>query len=103
MELGIPENLVFRQPFPGPGLAIIGDITKDKLDILREADFIFRDEIAKAGLHKSINQYFAVLTNLRSVGVMGDERTYDYTMALRAVETTDFMTGVWSKIPYEIL
>jgi len=105
LELGIPENLVFRQPFPGPGLAIrvIGDITKDKLDILREADFIFRDEIAKAGLHKSINQYFAVLTNLRSVGVMGDERTYDYTMALRAVETTDFMTGVWSKIPYEIL
>ena len=105
MELGIPENLVFRQPFPGPGLAIrvIGDITKDKLDILRDADFIFRDEIAKAGLHKSINQYFAVLTNLRSVGVMGDERTYDYTVALRAVETTDFMTGVWSKIPYEIL
>ena len=105
LELGIPENLVFRQPFPGPGLAIrvIGDITKDKLDILREADFIFRDEITKAGLHKSINQYFAVLTNLRSVGVMGDERTYDYTMALRAVETTDFMTGVWSKIPYEIL
>ena len=105
MELGIPENLVFRQPFPGPGLAIrvIGDITKDKLDILRDADFIFRNEIAKAGLNKSINQYFAVLTNLRSVGVMGDERTYDYTVALRAVETTDFMTGVWSKIPYEIL
>ena len=105
LELGIPENLVFRQPFPGPGLAIrvIGDITKDKLDILREADFIFRDEIAKADLHKSINQYFAVLTNLRSVGVMGDERTYDYTIALRAVETTDFMTGVWSKIPYDIL
>ena len=105
LELGIPENLVFRQPFPGPGLAIrvIGDITKNKLDILRDADFIFRDEIAKAGLHKSINQYFAVLTNLRSVGVMGDERTYDYTLALRAVETTDFMTGIWSKIPYEIL
>lgn len=105
LELDIPENLVFRQPFPGPGLAIrvIGDITKDKLDILRDADFIFRDEIAKAGLHKSINQYFAVLTNLRSVGVMGDERTYDYTLALRAVETTDFMTGIWSKIPYEIL
>ena len=105
LELGIPENLVFRQPFPGPGLAIrvIGDITKDKLAILREADAIFREEIAKADLHKSINQYFAVLTNLRSVGVMGDERTYDYTVALRAVETTDFMTGVWSKIPYEIL
>ena len=105
LELGIPENLVFRQPFPGPGLAIriIGDITDDKLTILKEADSIFREEIANAGLHKSINQYFAVLTNLKSVGVMGDERTYDYTIALRAVETTDFMTGVWSKIPYEIL
>ena len=105
LELGIPENLVFRQPFPGPGLAIriIGDITDDKLSILKEADAIFREEIALAGLHKSINQYFAVLTNLKSVGVMGDERTYDYTIALRAVETTDFMTGVWSKIPYEVL
>lgn len=105
LELGIPENLVFRQPFPGPGLAIriIGDITDDKLNILKDADSIFREEIANAGLHKNINQYFAVLTNLKSVGVMGDERTYDYTIALRAVETTDFMTGVWSKIPYEIL
>ncbi len=105
LELGIPENLVFRQPFPGPGLAIriIGEITDDKLNILKDADAIFREEIANAGLHKSINQYFAVLTNLKSVGVMGDERTYDYTVALRAVETTDFMTGVWSKIPYEIL
>ncbi len=105
LELGIPENLVYRQPFPGPGLAIriIGDITEDKLNILREADSIFREEIFKAKLHKSINQYFAVLTNLKSVGVMGDERTYDYTIALRAVETTDFMTGVWSKIPYEVL
>ena len=105
LELGIPENLVFRQPFPGPGLAIriIGDITEDKLNILKEADAIFREEIAIAGLHKNINQYFAVLTNLKSVGVMGDERTYDYTVALRAVETTDFMTGVWSKIPYEVL
>ena len=105
LELGIPENLVYRQPFPGPGLAIriIGKITEDKLNILKEADSIFREEIAKAGLHKSINQYFAVLTNLKSVGVMGDERTYDYTVALRAVETTDFMTGVWSKIPYEVL
>lgn len=105
LELGIPENLVFRQPFPGPGLAIriIGEITEDKLDILKEADSIFREEIANAGLHKNINQYFAVLTNLKSVGVMGDERTYDYTVALRAVETTDFMTGVWSKIPYEVL
>ena len=105
LELGIPENLVFRQPFPGPGLAIriIGEITDDKLTILKNADSIFREEIAKAGLHKNINQYFAVLTNLKSVGVMGDERTYDYTVALRAVETTDFMTGVWSKIPYEVL
>lgn len=105
LELGIPENLVYRQPFPGPGLAIriIGDITEDKLNILKDADSIFREEIVKAGLHKNINQYFAVLTNLKSVGVMGDERTYDYTVALRAVETTDFMTGIWSKIPYEIL
>ena len=105
LELGIPENLVYRQPFPGPGLAIriIGNITEDKLNILKEADSIFREEIANAGLHKTINQYFAVLTNLKSVGVMGDERTYDYTIALRAVETTDFMTGVWSKIPYEVL
>ena len=105
LELGMPENLVFRQPFPGPGLAIriIGDITEDKLNILKDADFIFREEIANAGLHKNINQYFAVLTNLKSVGVMGDERTYDYTVALRAVETTDFMTGVWSRIPYEVL
>ena len=105
LELGIPENLVYRQPFPGPGLAIriIGNITEDKLNILKEADSIFREEITNAGLHKSINQYFAVLTNLKSVGVMGDERTYDYTIALRAIETTDFMTGVWSKIPYEVL
>lgn len=105
LELNIPENLVYRQPFPGPGLAIrvIGDITEEKLDILKEADFIFRDEIAKAGLDKLLNQYFAVLTNLKSVGVMGDERTYDYTLALRAVETSDFMTATWAKIPYDIL
>ena len=105
LELGIPEELVFRQPFPGPGLAIriIGDITDEKLDILKDADSIFREEVANAGLHKSINQYFAVLTNLKSVGVMGDERTYSYTIALRAVETTDFMTGIWSRIPYEVL
>jgi len=105
LELGIPENLVYRQPFPGPGLAIrvIGDITDDKLTILKEADSIFREEIANAGLHRNINQYFAVLTNLKSVGVMGDERTYDYTVALRAVETTDFMTGLWSRIPYDVL
>ena len=105
LELGIPENLVYRQPFPGPGLAIriIGDITDDKLTILKNADAIFREEIKLAGLDKDINQYFAVLTNLRSVGVMGDDRTYDYTIALRAVSTTDFMTAVWARIPYDIL
>ena len=105
LELGLPEFLVYRQPFPGPGLAIrvIGDITEDKLAILKDADFIFREEIAKSGLDRSINQYFAVLTNLKSVGVMGDERTYDYTVALRAVSTIDFMTAEWSKIPFEVL
>ena len=105
LEVGLPEKLVYRQPFPGPGLAIriIGNITPVKVQILQDADYIFREEIAKAGLDKNINQYFAVLTNLRSVGVMGDERTYDYTLALRAVETTDFMTANFSKIPYEIL
>jgi GMP synthase (glutamine-hydrolysing) len=101
----IPEFLVSRQPFPGPGLAIrvIGAITKEKLDILREADFIFRDEVKKAGIAPGLGQYFAVLTNLRSVGVMGDERTYDYTVALRSVDTSDFMTADWSRIPYEVL
>lgn len=105
LELGIPEKLVYRQPFPGPGLAIrvIGDITREKLNILKDADYIFREEIALAGLDRSINQYFAVLTNLKSVGVMGDERTYDYTLALRAVTTSDFMTATFSKIPFEIL
>ncbi len=104
-ELELPEYLVMRQPFPGPGLAIriIGEITREKLEILRDADFIFRDEIAKAGLEYSINQYFAVLTNMRSVGVMGDGRTYDYTLALRGVTTTDFMTADWARIPYEVL
>ncbi|MEA4815960.1 MAG: glutamine-hydrolyzing GMP synthase [Lachnospiraceae bacterium] len=103
--LGIPEFLVARQPFPGPGLAIrvIGDITKEKLDILREADFIFRDEIAKAGLDREIWQYFAVLTGIRSVGVMGDERTYAYTIALRGVTSQDAMTADWAKIPYDVL
>lgn len=105
LELGIPGDLVWRQPFPGPGLAIriMGDITWDKLEILREADAIFRDEIAKAGLDRDVHQYFAVLTNIRSVGVMGDERTYDYTLALRGVTTTDFMTADWYRIPYEVL
>ena len=104
-ELDLPEYLVMRQPFPGPGLAIrvIGDITKEKLDTLRDADFIFRDEIAKAGLDRSLSQYFAVLTSMRSVGVMGDGRTYDYTLALRAVNTSDFMTADWSRIPYDVL
>lgn len=104
-ELGLPEYLVTRQPFPGPGLAIrvIGDLTKEKLDTLRQADFIFRDEIAKAGEDKNLNQYFAVLTNTRSVGVMGDGRTYDYTLALRAVTTADFMTADWARIPYDVL
>ena len=104
-ELGLPEYLVSRQPFPGPGLAIriIGDITKEKADALREADFIFREEVARAGLDKNPDQYFAVLTNTRSVGVMGDGRTYDYTLALRAVTTDDFMTADWARIPYEVL
>ncbi|MCI7767783.1 MAG: glutamine-hydrolyzing GMP synthase [Oscillospiraceae bacterium] len=104
-ELGLSDILVDRQPFPGPGLAIriIGEITDEKLEILQDADFIFREEIAKAGLDKSINQYFAVLTNNRSVGVMGDGRTYDYTLALRAVETSDFMTAEFSRIPYDVL
>ncbi len=104
-ELGLPDTLVWRQPFPGPGLAIrvIGEVTKEKLDILRDADFIFRDEIAKAGLDRSIHQYFAVLTSMRSVGVMGDGRTYDYTLALRGVTTTDFMTADWARIPYDVL
>ena len=105
LELGIPENLVYRQPFPGPGLGIrvIGNITKDKLEILRDADYIFREEVKIAGLEKELNQYFAVLTDIRSVGVMGDYRTYDYTIALRSVKTVDFMTAKWSKIPYEVL
>lgn len=104
-ELGLPEYLVSRQPFPGPGLAIriIGDVTKDKADTLRQADFIFRDEIARAGQDKLLSQYFAVLTDTRSVGVMGDGRTYDHTLALRAVVTDDFMTAEWARIPYEIL
>lgn len=104
-ELGLSNDLVNRQPFPGPGLAIriIGDITEEKLNILKEADFIFREEIKNHGLDKNINQYFAVLTNLKSVGVMGDSRTYDYTIALRAVETDDFMTANFSKIPYDVL
>ncbi len=104
-ELDIPEEIVWRQPFPGPGLAIriIGDITEEKLEIVRDSDHIFRSEIAEAGMKRSINQYFTVLTGMRSVGVMGDERTYDYTLALRAVTTTDFMTADWARIPYDLL
>lgn len=104
-ELGLPYELVSRQPFPGPGLAIriIGDLDENKVKILQEADYIFREEISKAGLDKDIHQYFAVLTNTRTVGVMGDARTYDYVLALRGVTTTDFMTADFAKIPYDIL
>ncbi len=104
-ELGLPEYLVSRQPFPGPGLAIriIGEVTKEKADILRLADFIFREELGKAGQDKCLSQYFAVLTNIRSVGIMGDGRTYDYAIALRAVTTNDFMTADWARIPYDVL
>ena len=105
IELGLPDTLVWRQPFPGPGLGIrvIGEVTEQKLEILREADAIFREEIANAALERSINQYFAVITDIRSVGVMGDFRTYDYTIALRGVTTTDFMTADWARIPYDVL
>lgn len=104
-ELGLPYELVSRQPFPGPGLAIriIGDLDENKVKTLQEADYIFREEISKAGLDKDIHQYFAVLTNTRTVGVMGDARTYDYVLALRGVTTTDFMTADFAKIPYDIL
>ena len=104
-ELGLPYELVSRQPFPGPGLAIriIGDLDENKVKTLQEADYIVREEIAKAGLDKDIHQYFAVLTNTRTVGVMGDARTYDYVLALRGVTTTDFMTADFAKIPYDIL
>nr|WP_269205736.1 glutamine-hydrolyzing GMP synthase [Clostridium botulinum] len=104
-ELGIPHKLVWRQPFPGPGLAIrvLGEITEEKLEITREADAIFREEIALAGLEEKIWQYFACLPNIRSVGVMGDERTYCHTIALRAVTSSDAMTSDWARIPYEVL
>ena len=103
--LGLPRELVWRQPFPGPGLAIriIGEVTPGKAEIVRESDAILREEIAAAGLDRHVNQYFTVLTNLRSVGVMGDERTYDYTVALRAVTTDDFMTADWARLPYELI
>ena len=105
LELGIPEYLVFRQPFPGPGLGvrIVGEVTAEKVRIVQDADAIYREEIAKAGLDKDMGQYFAALTNMRSVGVMGDERTYDYAVALRAVNTIDFMTAEAAEIPFAVL
>ena len=105
LELGIPEYLVYRQPFPGPGLGIriIGEVTAEKVKIVQEADAIYREEIAKAGLDRGLGQYFAALTNMRSVGVMGDFRTYDYAVALRAVNTSDFMTADVSEIPFSVL
>ena len=105
LELGIPERLVFRQPFPGPGLGIriIGEVTAEKVKIVQEADVIYREEMDAAGMNKIVGQYFAALTNMRSVGVMGDERTYDYAVALRAVSTIDFMTAESAEIPWEVL
>lgn len=105
LQLGIPDYLVYRQPFPGPGLGIriVGEVTAEKVRIVQEADAIYREEIEKAGLSRDINQYFAALTNMRSVGVMGDERTYDYAVVLRAVKTVDFMTAETADIPFEVL
>ena len=105
LELGLPADMVWRQPFPGPGLAVrcIGEVTAARLRILRDADAIFREEVVRAGLEREVHQYFAVLTDMRSVGVMGDSRTYEYTVALRAVSTSDFMTADWARLPYEVL
>ena len=105
LELGIPEKLVYRQPFPGPGLGIriIGEVTEEKVKIVQDADAIYREEMDAAGMNKTVGQYFAALTNMRSVGVMGDERTYDYAVALRAVNTIDFMTAEAAEVPYEVL
>ena len=105
LELGLPEYLVYRQPFPGPGLGIriIGEVTAEKVKMVQDADAIYREEIGKAGLDRKISQYFAALTNMRSVGVMGDFRTYDYAVALRAVVTNDFMTAEAADIPFEVL
>ena len=104
-EIGLPASIVLRQPFPGPGLGIriIGEVTAEKVKILQDADYIYREEIAKAGLDKEIWQYFAVLTNVQTVGVMGDERTYDYVCGLRAVTSVDGMTADFARIPYEVL
>lgn len=105
LELGVPEEIVWRQPFPGPGLGIriIGEITKDKLEIVRESDAILREEIKNANLDREIWQYFTVLTNIRSVGMRNSERTYDYTVGIRAVHSTDGMTSQWARIPYDVL
>ena len=105
LTLGLPESLVYRQPFPGPGLAIrvVGELTPDKVRIVRESDLILRQEMAAAGLDKQVSQYFTVLTGAHSVGVMGDERTYDYTVALRGVTSVDAMTADWARIPYDVL
>ena len=105
LELGLPKHLVFRQPFPGPGLGIriIGEVTAEKVRIVQDADYIYREEVAKAGVDKDLGQYFAALTNMRSVGVMGDERTYDYAVALRAVCTSDFMTADCAQLPWDVL
>ena len=104
-KLGIPKELVWRQPFPGPGLGvrIIGEITEEKIKILQEADAVLRDEIAKSGIEPELSQFFAVLPDVRTVGVMGDHRTYDHLVAIRAVTTDDFMTADWARIPYEVL
>ena len=101
----MPEYLVFRQPFPGPGLGvrIVGEVTEEKVRIVQDADYIYREELHKAGVDKDLGQYFAALTNMRSVGVMGDFRTYDYAIALRAVMTSDFMTAEAAQIPWEVL
>ncbi len=105
LELGIPEHLVFRQPFPGPGLGIriIGEVTPEKVRIVQEADAIYRQEVKNFGLDQKLNQYFAALSNMRSVGVMGDFRTYDYAVILRAVMTTDFMTAEIAELPWELI
>ena len=105
LELGIPEHLVFRQPFPGPGLGvrIIGEITEEKVKIVQDADYIFRTELEKSGFNKALGQYFAALTNLQSVGVKNGKRTYERAIALRAVNTSDFMTATWAKVPYDVL